>query len=79
MDNSTSTGTTNCKQQILERIVKKGGLRASVDANCCECIFDEKEPGTWRNQVKNCTVCSCPLYAHRPIPTSVSKTEITKH
>lgn len=60
------------KQNLITRIAKKGGLRARVNANCCECIYDELDSGTWRKQVENCTVYSCQLYPVRPI-TGLSK------
>ena len=54
------------RTQTISRLVKKGGLRARIDAKCCECIYDPPQEGTWRKQVLNCTSCDCPLYEVRP-------------
>jgi hypothetical protein len=43
-------------------------LREAIDAKCKACIFDETEPGRWRQQVAACSVTSCPLYPVRPLP-----------
>jgi hypothetical protein len=40
-------------------------LRASIDAKCRDCIYDDAEPGGWRQQVEACTVTACPLYEVR--------------
>lgn len=50
--------------------VKKPGMRASINAHCKSCIYDKAEPGTWRQQVEACTVTSCALYPHRPLPAN---------
>jgi hypothetical protein len=44
-------------------------LRAAIDAKCRECSYDRLDRGTWRQQVADCRVPSCPLYAVRPQPT----------
>ena len=46
----------------------KTGLRKAVDNHCKSCIYDELEPGTWRQQVEQCTVTICDLYPFRPMP-----------
>ena len=38
------------------RIAKKDGLRAMVNTDCCECIYDPIQQGTQRKQVGNYTV-----------------------
>ena len=43
-------------------------MRQAIDAMCKDCIYDELEPGRWRQQVAACTVTRCPLYALRPQP-----------
>lgn len=43
-------------------------LREAIDAKCKDCIFDECEPGRWRQQVAACTCITCPLYPVRPLP-----------
>lgn len=42
--------------------------KQAIDAYCKQCIYDELEPGGWRQQVEACTVTHCPLYAFRPTP-----------
>lgn len=34
---------------------------------CKTCIYDKAAPGTWREQVENCTSQHCPLWQHRPM------------
>ena len=53
--------------------VKKPGLRKAVDNHCKNCIYDELEPGTWRQQVEQCTATICDLYPFRPRPIKKSK------
>lgn len=53
------------QQETVDRLVKKGGLRARIDAKCCECLYDTQSGGTWRKQVENCTSETCPLFAVR--------------
>ena len=54
------------KQNLVTRIAKKGGLRARVNAKCCDCTYDELDTGTWRKQVENCPSIDCPLFTVRP-------------
>ncbi len=56
----------NNKQKVIDRLVKKGGLRALVDAKCCDCCYDELDAGTWRKQVEKCPIVDCPLFSVRP-------------
>jgi hypothetical protein len=44
-------------------------LRAAINAKCRECIHDDNSPGTWREQVAQCSVARCPLWAVRPEPS----------
>ena len=37
-------------------------------AKCKECIYDELDEGTWRQQVKACDIESCVLHPYRPMP-----------
>lgn len=54
------------KSEIVTRLLcKSKGLRSRVDSNCVNCIYDELEPGTWRQQVEGCTVSYCSLWAVR--------------
>lgn len=41
-------------------------LRKAIDAHCKSCIYDEIEPGRWKQQVGACTVTKCPLWPVRP-------------
>jgi len=45
-------------------------LRAVINAKCRECTYDAKASGTWREQVAQCSVISCPLWSVRPAPIS---------
>jgi hypothetical protein len=54
------------KTDIINRESKKAGLRGRVDAKCCECIYDNYSEGTWRKQVEDCSVKTCPLWKVRP-------------
>lgn len=56
------------KPQNLPKNSKKIGLRKAVDNHCRSCVYDELEPGTWRQQVELCTVTICDLYPFRPHP-----------
>lgn len=44
-------------------------LRAVINAKCRECIHDPAAPGTWREQVAQCSVIRCALWAVRPAPS----------
>ena len=58
----------NDRQQILiDKHVRKAGLRGKIDAKCIECIYDPYQQGTWRKQVENCTFWHCPLFSVRPV------------
>ncbi len=63
---SHSHDSRNNKQKVIDRLAKKGGLRALVDAKCCDCAYDELVTGTWRKQVENCFSVDCPLFSARP-------------
>jgi hypothetical protein len=39
----------------------------AVNEYCKGCIYDKLVPGTWREQVENCTSQHCPLWQHRPM------------
>ncbi len=56
-------------------LVKAGAsLRKRIDLIFRSCIYDEKAPGNWRQQVTACECDYCPLWAVRPVskgkPTS---------
>ena len=40
-------------------------LRRAINAKCRDCIYDNAEPGTWRAQVRACTIEDCPLWPVR--------------
>ncbi len=40
----------------------------AIAAKCKECIYDELDQGTWRQQVKACDIESCDLHPYRPMP-----------
>ena len=42
-------------------------LRKRIDLMCRSCIYDEKAPGNWRQQVTACECDYCPLWVVRPI------------
>ena len=53
------------------RRIDRRSLRAAVDAKCRDCIYDPMSgAGTWREQVSQCRIVSCPLWAMRPMPVS---------
>lgn len=54
------------KLETIERMAKKAGLRAKIDAKCFECIYDPTQEGTWRKQVEKCASRVCPLFTVRP-------------
>jgi len=56
---------TDVREKVIERLAKKIGLRAKIDAKCCDCIYDGYAEGTWRKQVENCTSSDCPLFTIR--------------
>jgi len=44
-------------------------LRTSINDFCKECTYDDRAPGTWRQQVTLCWAKNCPLYDVRPKTT----------
>lgn len=42
----------------------------AITAKCRDCSYDKHSPGTWRQQVAQCTVIRCPLWPLRPMPSS---------
>ena len=40
----------------------------AIAGKCKECIYDELDQGTWRQQVKACDIESCALHRYRPMP-----------
>jgi len=52
---------------------KRISLRKCINDKCKECIYDSYSPGTWRQQVAECTSPECPLYGVRPFPIEKAK------
>lgn len=44
-------------------------LRNAINAKCRECLYDPAAPGTWREQVAQCSVTRCGIWAARPVPS----------
>lgn len=40
-------------------------LRKAIDDKCRDCIHDTAAPGTWREQVAQCSCITCPLWPYR--------------
>lgn len=45
-------------------------LKKAIEAKCKDCTYDQFAPGTWREQVEECTVRRCPLWEVRPISSA---------
>ena len=56
------------KNDLINRMASKPGLRGKIDAKCLECIYDPHQAGTWRKQVEECTSMTCPLFPIRTKP-----------
>lgn len=56
-----------CKKSI------RTSLRAAINANCRDCVYDPSNGGTWRQQVENCAVKACSLYPVRPVSVGGEK------
>jgi hypothetical protein len=42
-------------------------LKKAIEAKCKDCIYDELDTGSWRQQTENCTSKDCPLWEVRPV------------
>lgn len=49
------------------KLPKKTTLRFRVDMACKDCVYDRFATGTWRKQVQECEIRSCPLWEVRPV------------
>ena len=38
----------------------------AIDAKCKDCIYDELDVGTWRQQIERCEITDCALWEYRP-------------
>ena len=45
-------------------------LKKCISNHCKECVYDSAMPGTWREQVEQCAVENCALWAVRPLTMS---------
>lgn len=54
------------------RLMKQSPQQA-INQKCKDCIYDEHNGGTWRDQTEACTVTSCALYDLRPVSSSTKK------
>lgn len=50
-------------------------LRNAINAMCRHCIYDQKSPGNWRQQVEACTAPLCPLFEVRPRSKGMKRVE----
>ena len=50
----------------------------AIAAKCKECIYDELDEGTWRQQVKACDIESCALHPYRPMPYKPRKQAVQR-
>jgi hypothetical protein len=56
-------------------LIKAGNsLRKRVNLMCRSCIYDERAPGNWRQQVTACKCDYCALWAVRPVSKPKAKT-----
>lgn len=55
----------------------RDSLRSAINRFCKECLFDPREPGGWREQIRDCTASDCPLWKVRPKPKGVSQDPVT--
>jgi hypothetical protein len=49
----------------------------AIKANCIDCIYDPEAGGTATQQVENCTIKICNLWAFRPL-TKATKANLLK-
>lgn len=42
-------------------------LKKCIEEKCKDCTYDSSAPGSWRHQVEECRVKSCPLWEVRPV------------
>jgi hypothetical protein len=41
----------------------------AISAKCRQCSYDCHAPGTWREQIAQCSVIACPIWPFRPAPS----------
>lgn len=42
--------------------------RDAINAKCVDCCYWPDNGGTWRQQVGDCNIVTCPLWPIRPLP-----------
>jgi hypothetical protein len=57
------------KQNLVDKLAGKPGLRGRIDAHCIDCVYDPCQGGTWRKQVENCTCKTCQFHPVRATQT----------
>ncbi len=58
--------------------MKKHSLRIPINLKCKDCIYDDLNTGTWRQQVAQCTNYDCPLFEVRPKSSTISSEIVPK-
>ncbi len=56
----------------------------AIEAKCKDCIYDELDHGTWRQQVERCELMECSLWEYRPksrskMPNMATSTSVQPH
>ena len=64
------TSERRTQQEIVFSLLAKPGLRCRIDASCVSCIYDPFVRGSWRKQVEECSIPSCPSFDVRPRSTA---------
>lgn len=45
---------------------------SAINEKCKDCIYDDKAPGTWREQIQACpSEKSCALWPYRPVSVAM--------
>jgi len=55
------------REELIAKQAGKPGLRGRINAMCISCAYEQSNGGTWRQQVRDCTVKDCPLWEVRPL------------
>jgi hypothetical protein len=45
----------------------------AINAKRKDCIYDQLDTGTWKDQVTACMLAGCPLYEFSPLNTALFK------
>ena len=48
----------------------------AIDAKCKDCNWDDKDIGTWREQVESCASTDCSLWEYRPLTSATVKANL---